>query len=135
MQWKTFAASRLYLHSTKKHLQLPAFTSFHSIYMQNSPKNFQCCKAICKKRKCFPPRMKSNKWYFFHVVKIFFSLSLNFLLKVNSQNGIMYSGHQKPFYKLCNYICGILSKRHYIGAITIQQLLNLVCLCTQGIIR
>ena len=33
----------------KKRSQLPPFTSFHSIHMQNSPKNFRSCEAIGKK--------------------------------------------------------------------------------------
>ena len=44
-------------------LRLPAFTSFHSIHMQKSPKNFCSCKVICKKCETFSLQIIRNIWY------------------------------------------------------------------------
>ena len=44
-------------------MQLPAFASFHSIYVQIFAKNFHGCEVICKKCERFSLRMISNIRY------------------------------------------------------------------------
>ena len=43
---------------------LPVFISFHSIHVQNLPKNFHSCEAIHEKQESVSLQIISNIWYF-----------------------------------------------------------------------